>query len=73
MRKPLFGVSDHVRRKPGCTTIEDDRVEIWELGRTGIVLAKTKALIRRSYYQLRSYYAADLRVCFRIFKMPDFS
>ena len=23
VRKPVFGVSDQVRHKPGCTTIED--------------------------------------------------
>ena len=44
MRKPVFGVSDQVRHKPGCTTTEDaERLEISDLGSRGI--AKTKALI----------------------------
>ena len=29
VRKPVFGVSDHVRHKPGCTATEDGlRLEI---------------------------------------------
>ena len=39
VRKPVFGVSDHVRHKPGCTTTEDGkRLEISDLGSRGIVL-----------------------------------
>ena len=49
MRKPVFGASDQVPHKPGCTTTEDGlRLEISNLGSRGIVLiriAKTKALI----------------------------
>ena len=40
VRKPVFGVSDQVRHKPGCTTTEDDkRLEISDLGSRGIVLS----------------------------------
>ena len=39
MRKTVFGVSDQVRHKPGCTATEDDkRLEISDLGSRGIVL-----------------------------------
>ena len=45
-RKPAFGVSDEVRHIPGCTATEDDlKLEIWDLGSRGKVLANTKALI----------------------------
>ena len=44
MRKQVFGVSDQVLHKPGCTATEDGcRLEISYLGRVRI--AKTKALI----------------------------
>ena len=44
MRKPVFGVSDQVRYKPGCTTTEDGRrLEISELGSRGIVLSNKGA------------------------------
>ena len=50
MRKPVFGVSDQVRHKPGCTAIEDGlRLEISNLENRrnySIYVAKTKALIR---------------------------
>ena len=40
VRKPVFGVSDQVRHKPGCTTTEDGlRLEISYLGSRGIVLS----------------------------------
>ena len=40
VRKPVFGVSDQVRQKPGCTTTEDGwRLEILDLGSRGIVLS----------------------------------
>ena len=52
MRKAVFGVSDQVRHKPGCTATEDGwRLEISDLGSRGIdpdctiCVAKTKALI----------------------------
>ena len=38
MRKPVFGVSDKVRQKPGCTATEDSlRVAILLLGSKGLV------------------------------------
>ena len=37
VRKPVFGVSDQVRYKPGCTATEDGRkLEISDIGRRGI-------------------------------------
>ena len=40
MRKPVFGVSDKVRHKPGCTATEDgQRLEILDMGTSGIVLS----------------------------------
>ena len=40
MRKPVFGVSDQVRHKPGCAAKEDSkRLEISDLERSGIVLS----------------------------------
>ena len=48
VRKLVFGVSDRIRHKPGCTATEDgQRLEIPYLGSRGIVLSvvKTKALI----------------------------
>ena len=52
VRNPVFGVSDQVQHKQGCTATEGgERLEILDLGSRGIVLsvytvAKTKALIR---------------------------
>ena len=41
MRKPVFGVSDQVRHKPGSTTTEDDwMLEFSDLGSRGILLSK---------------------------------
>ena len=41
MRKPVFGISDQVQHKLGCTAIEDDeRLEILDLRRRGIALSK---------------------------------
>ena len=40
LRKPVFGVSDKVPHKPGCTTTQDGlRLEISYIGRRGIVLS----------------------------------
>ena len=40
VRKPIFGVSDQVRHKPGCTAIKDgQRLEISDLGSRGIALS----------------------------------
>ena len=56
-RTPIFGFSDQVQNKPGCTATED---EIFDLERRGMALfhdvAKTK---------VPGYRAADLRLCFR--------
>ena len=41
VRKPVFGVSDQVQHKPGCTTTEDsESLEISDLGSRGIVLSE---------------------------------
>ena len=48
MTKPVFGVSDQVQHKPGCTAIKNGcMLEILDSGSRGIILsiAKTKALI----------------------------
>ena len=40
LRKPVFGVSDQVRHKPGCTATEDGySLEISDVGSRGIVLS----------------------------------
>ena len=40
VRKPVFGVSDQVPHKPGCTTTQDGmRLEISDIGRRWIVLS----------------------------------
>ena len=40
VEKPVFGVSDLVRHKPGCTATEDGkRLEISDLGSRGIVVS----------------------------------
>ena len=40
VRKLVFGVSDQVSHKPGCTATEDSqKLEILYLGSRGIVLA----------------------------------
>ena len=46
VRKPVFGVSDQVPHKPGCTATEDgSRLEIRKKRDCTIRVAKTKALI----------------------------
>ena len=46
MRKPVFGVSDQVPHKPGCTATEDgQRLQILDLGSRGIVLFVTKSKV----------------------------
>ena len=70
MRKPVFGVSDQVRHKPGCAVPEDGyRLEISDLASRGIVLCSKN----KGADQLRGYREADLRLCFRICKNPFFS
>ena len=40
VRKPVFGVSDQVPHKPGCTATEDGlRLGISDLGSRGVVLS----------------------------------
>ena len=70
VRKPVFGVSDQVRHKPGCTATQDGmRLEIPDLGSGGIVLCSEN----KDADQLRGYREADLRLCFRIRKKPVFT
>ena len=70
VRKPVFGVSDQVRHKPGCTATEDGyKLEISDLESRGIYLCSEN----KGADQLRGYREADLRLCFRICKNPDFS
>ena len=61
MRKPVFGVSDQVRQKPGPTATEiGSRLEIPDrlsIGICAIYVAKTKTLTK----------TADLRLCFRMY------
>ena len=53
VRKPVFGVSDQVRHKPGCTAKEDGYgLKISDLESRGIVLSKYR---NKGADQLRSY------------------
>ena len=71
MRKPVLGVSDQVRYKPGLTATEDgQRLEISDLGSRAIVLSMWRKQRRD---QLHGYRKADLRLCFRICKKSVFS
>ena len=55
MRKPVFGVSDQVRYKLGCTTTEDGkRLEISDLGSRGVVPSMYQ---NKGTDQLRGYQA----------------
>ena len=80
-RKPVFGVSDKVRHKPGCAATEDGwRLEILDLGSRGFyylcfyylwfyyLWSKNKGAA-----QLHGYRAADLHLCFCICKKQIFS
>ena len=68
VRKPVFGVSDQVQHKPGCTTTQDGwRLEISNLERLYYPYSENKGAD-----QLRGYREADLRLCFRISKKPVF-
>ena len=67
MRKPVFGVSDQVLDKPGCTTTEDGkRLEILDL-------RSRPCSENKGADQLRGYREADLRLCFCICNKPVFS
>ena len=73
MRKPVFGISDHVFYKPGCTAMEDGyRLEILDLGSTciGIYYPCSE---NKGADQLRGNREADLRLCFLIYEKPVFS
>ena len=69
-RKPVFGTSDQVRHKPGCTVTEDGyRLEILDLESRGTVLSEWR---KQGADQLRSYCEADLRLCFRLCRLLVF-
>ena len=71
MRKPVFGGSDQVRHKPGCTATEDSqRLEISVYIEEGLYYPYSED---KGADQLRGYREADLRLCFRICKKPVFS
>ena len=73
MRKQVFGVSDQIHHKPGCTATEDGkRLEISDLESIGIVLYYLCSE-NKGADQLRGYPEADLCLCFRICKNPVFS
>ena len=68
-RKPVFGASNQVRHKPGCTATEDGwRLEISYLGRRGIALSAQRNQRRRLAYR-----EADLRPCSRVCEKPALS
>ena len=63
MRKLVFGVSDQVGHKPGCTATEDGwRLDISDLESRGIVLCSEN----KGADQLCDYRTDDLQLCFRI-------
>ena len=67
VRKPVFGVSDQVRHKPGCTA---RGLEFWIYEGEGLYYPCSE---NKGADQLHSYREADLRLCFRICKKPVFS
>ena len=70
VRKPVFGVSDQVRHKPGCTTTEDGwTLEIWDLGSERLYYLCSE---NKGADQLRGYRSADLRLCFSHMQKADF-
>ena len=70
VRKPVFGVSNQVTHKSGCTATQDGkRLEISYLGNRGIVLCSKN----KGADQLRGYCEADLRFSFHICKTLVFS
>ena len=71
MKKPVFGVSDQVRHNPGCSRPQKmaERLEVSDVGSRGNALCSKN----KGADQLRGYYTADLRLCFRICKKPVFS
>ena len=74
MRKLVFGVSDKVPHKLGCTATEDgQRLEILDLGSRGIVLRMYLCYENKGADQLCGYRPADLCFCFCICKKQVFS
>ena len=67
MKKPVFGVSDHVRHKPG---LYSHRRLLEALEAEGVNYPCSG---NKGADQLRGYREADLRLCFRIPKKPVFS
>ena len=65
VRKPLFGVSDLVRHKPGCTVTEDRDLKFRILKVEGLYYMCSG---NKGADELRGYREADLRLCFRIRK-----
>ena len=64
-----FGVSKQVPHKSDCVTIEDGlSLQILDFDRKGTILCSEN----KKADQLRSYCAADLRLCFRICKKTGF-
>ena len=62
MRKSVFGVSDQVPHKQGCTATEDsETLEISYLGVEGLYYLCSE---NKGADQLRGYREADLRLCF---------
>ena len=70
MRKPVFGVSDLIRHKPGLAATEGGtgfKFRIKELEGLYNLCSENKGAD-----QLRSYRKADLRLCFRIKQKAGF-
>ena len=71
VRKSVFGVSDQVRHKQGCTQpykmARSLKFRIQEVEGLYYLCIKNKGAD-----QLRGYREADLRLCFRICKKPVF-
>ena len=70
MRKPVFGVSDQVRHKPGRTVQKMARglkFRIWKVKGLYYPCSENKGAD-----QLRRYREADLRLCFCICKKAAF-
>ena len=67
MRKPVFEVSEQVRHKPSCAATEDvpRGLKPWIKIEEGLRYPCNRS---KGADQLRSYSAADLRLCFRICK-----
>ena len=68
----IFGVSEQVRHKPSYTAAEDDeRLEISDLGKRGIVLSDYVAK-NKGADQLHGLRAADLCLCFSYMQKASF-